>query len=64
MLNKNVIKEMPADTLAGISRILLRPKPLGFREIIYLTKINKLLTVKLFVMDTPEVIRRAMFGDM
>ena len=53
MLTKNAIEEIPADTCAVFSRIFLRPKPVGFRGIIDLTEINKLLTVKPFVMDTP-----------
>ena len=64
MLDKNSIAEVPPNTPVVFSRLFLRPKPVGYRGIIDLTQINKLLTLKKFVMDTPQLIKSAVSKDM
>ena len=64
MLDKKSIEEIPPNTSAVFSRLFLRPKPVGFRGIIDLTEINKLLSVKSFVMDTPQAIKSSVSQDM
>ena len=61
MLDNKSIKEVPLNAPAIFSRLFFRPKPVGFRGIIDLTEINKLFSVKSFVMDTPQAIKSSVF---
>ena len=65
LLLKHVIEPVPAHSLCFFNVVFLRPKPGGkWRLILDVSKLNKFLVVKPFVMDTAQVIRSSLSEDM